>query len=331
MTNNGASPVDIRGVSILSSSGALIPANWLSIANNYDRPSPPTSGNGSIDPDDAWTITSATAFSLNEREQAGGNGGRLGVGQTVNFGNAWNRHFEDVALQIELTSGAFVDAAVAYGGGDVWDNSSGSGLWSDAANWADNTEPTAASAVIFPVGFPNGDTAVTLSAAETAAALILSDNYTLSEGSLTMPVGATISVAAGKTATITSALTLNGDLEKDGDGTLTVGSIQAAGLSIIDGRMVLAPNSGTTVLNSLSFGGGIQAIPEPGTLVLISIGVVLSVIGALRRPLPPAVESIAHVSCANKISPALAVAARLHSGVIHWVSAAIRRAAGAPL
>ena len=82
--------------------------------------------------------------------------------------------------------------------GDVWDNTSGSGLWSDAANWADNTEPTAASTVIFPVGFPNGDSVITLSAAETAAALTLNDNYTLSGGSLTLPAGATISVAAGK-------------------------------------------------------------------------------------------------------------------------------------
>ena len=83
--------------------------------------------------------------------------------------------------------------------GDLWDNTSGSGLWSDAANWADNTEPTAASTATFPVDFPNGDSVITLSAAETAAALTLNDNYTLTAGSLTLPAGASISVAAGKT------------------------------------------------------------------------------------------------------------------------------------
>ncbi len=256
LTNNSAAPADIRGVSILSSSGALIPANWLNIANKYDEPSPPTPGNGSIDPDDAWTITSSTAFSLSEREQTG-NGGTLGVGQIVNFGNAWNRHFEDVVLQIELISGAVVDASLGYTGGDVWDNSSGSGLWSDAVNWADNTEPTAASTVIFPVGFPNGDSVITLSAAETAAALILSDNYTLSGGSLTLPAGASISVAAGTTATITSALNV-GTWTKSGDGTLAVPNVRADVLTVGAGEVAILPNggnSGTSAVGNLSLNG----------------------------------------------------------------------------
>ena len=103
--------------------------------------------------------------------------------------------------------------------GDSWDNSSGSGLWSDAVNWADDTEPTAAGVVTFPVGFPNGDTVITLSAGEAAQGLVVNDNYTLSGGSLTLPAGATISVAAGKTATITSALDV-GTWTKSSDGTL---------------------------------------------------------------------------------------------------------------
>jgi PEP-CTERM motif len=254
LTNNAAAPASIRGISIHSSSGGLIPANWLSIANNYDEPSSPTPGNGSIDPDDAWTITSSTAFSLSEREQSGG-GGTLGVGQTVNFGNAWNRHLEDVVLQIELMSGAFVDAAVAYRGGTLWENSSGSGLWSDAVNWADDTEPTADSTVIFPAGLPGGESVVTLSAAETAAALILNDNYTLSAGSLTLPAGATISVAPGKTATITSALDA-GTWTKSGDGTLGVPSVRADALTVGAGAVVIAAGGGTSVLGALSITGG---------------------------------------------------------------------------
>jgi hypothetical protein len=257
LANNSAAPVDIRGVSIRSLSGGLIPANWLSIANNYDEPSPPTPGNGSVDADDAWTITSSTAFSLSEREQAGG-GGRLGVGQTVNFGNAWNELLEDLALQIELIDGAIVDVEIAYtdlAPPDVWDNSSGTALWSNAVNWVDNTEPTAGSAVTFPAGFPNGDSAITLADAETAADLTLNDNYMLSGGSLILPAGATIAVAAGKSATITSALEVT-TWTKSGDGTLTVPNVLADALTVDAGALVVAPGGGTSALGSLTIAGG---------------------------------------------------------------------------
>jgi hypothetical protein len=138
--------------------------------------------------------------------------------------------------------------------GDAWDNSSGSGRWSDAINWADNTEPTATSAVTFPVGFPNGDSVITLAAAETAAALTLNDNYTLTGGSLTLPAGATISVAAGKTATINSALNVT-TWTKSGNGTLTVPNVHADALTVGAGALVTAPNGGTSVLKALSIAG----------------------------------------------------------------------------
>jgi hypothetical protein len=59
--------------------------------------------------------------------------------------------------------------------------------------------------------------------------------------------------------------------------------IHAAGLSIIDGRLVLAPNGGVSVLNSLSIGDGIQAVPEPTTLVLLAIGLLLACAPRIRR------------------------------------------------
>jgi hypothetical protein len=59
--HNGASvPLDMLGYSITSDYGGLNPASWLSVANNYDKPSAPTPGNGSIAPDDPWTILSST-------------------------------------------------------------------------------------------------------------------------------------------------------------------------------------------------------------------------------------------------------------------------------
>jgi hypothetical protein len=115
LTNNGAAPINIDGISISSAGGGLNPATWLSITNNYDEPP----GNGSVDPDDPWTITASTSTNLTEAEQsAGGNGGTLGVGQTVNLGNAWVKsHIEDVAVDLQLTSGSISTASVSFSGG----------------------------------------------------------------------------------------------------------------------------------------------------------------------------------------------------------------------
>ncbi len=140
---------------------------------------------------------------------------------------------------------------------DLWDNTSGSGLWSDASNWADNTEPAAASTATFPVGFPNGDSVITLSAAESAAALTLNDNYTLTGGSLTLPAGAAISVAAAKTASINSALNV-GTWIKSGDGSLAVPNVRADALTVGAGAVAIVPNggdAGTSVVDSVTING----------------------------------------------------------------------------
>jgi hypothetical protein len=143
-------------------------------------------------------------------------------------------------------------------GDDTWDNTSGSGLWSDAANWADNTEPTAAGVVTFPAGFPNADTTITLSANEAAKGLILSDNYTLSGGFLTLPAAATISVAPAKTATITSTLNLS-TLTKSGNGTLSLTNVRADALTLTAGTVKVIPgggNAGTSRLGDLTISPG---------------------------------------------------------------------------
>ncbi|HEX2475308.1 MAG TPA: PEP-CTERM sorting domain-containing protein, partial [Lacipirellulaceae bacterium] len=115
LTNNGASPVNIKGISILSDGGGLNPVNWLSVSNNYDEPP----GNGTVDPDDPWTIITSTATNLSEAEQSvGGNGGTLGVGQSVNLGNIWVKsRIEDLALDVQLFSGSVSTAEVAFSGG----------------------------------------------------------------------------------------------------------------------------------------------------------------------------------------------------------------------
>jgi hypothetical protein len=148
--------------------------------------------------------------------------------------------------------------SLSIGGTSVWDNSSGSGLWSDAVNWADDTEPTAAGGVTFPAGFPNGDSTITLSAGEAAQGLSLNDNYTLSGGSLTLAAGGTMSVAAGKAATITSALNVT-TWSKTGDGTLGLTNVRADGLTVSTGTVkaiVGGGNAGTSRVGALAIAAG---------------------------------------------------------------------------
>lgn len=114
LTNNGAAPVSIRGLTIRSEEGGLNPVNWTPITDHFDEPPP---GNGSVDPDDPWTVVSSTALNLSEAEQSGGNGGTIAVGQSINLGNVWVKsQIEDIAVDLELVSGGFSTAAVAYTG-----------------------------------------------------------------------------------------------------------------------------------------------------------------------------------------------------------------------
>jgi hypothetical protein len=114
LVNNGSAAVPIRGLSINSRGGALIPGSWTSISDLYDE----SPGNGAVDADDPWTETAATVHDLAEGEQSGGNGGMLGTGQTVNLGNIWTKsRIEDVTLDIVLASGSVVAGGINFTGG----------------------------------------------------------------------------------------------------------------------------------------------------------------------------------------------------------------------
>ncbi|HEX6963189.1 MAG TPA: PEP-CTERM sorting domain-containing protein [Lacipirellula sp.] len=114
-------PRGIQGYSITSdpSIGALNPAAWRSISDNYDD-----SGNGSIDGDDDWTELSSPASNalLSETQLGGapGNGGSLGAGLSLVLGNAgtWipNPFGEDIRMEILLTDGQVRRAPVTYNG-----------------------------------------------------------------------------------------------------------------------------------------------------------------------------------------------------------------------
>ncbi len=103
IANNDLAGVGIKGVSILSSGGAMKPAGWTSIADAYDE----APGNGSVDPDDPWTETSATVFDLSEAELSGGNGGTIAGSGTINLGSAWTKsRIEDVSASLTLADGS---------------------------------------------------------------------------------------------------------------------------------------------------------------------------------------------------------------------------------
>jgi hypothetical protein len=119
LSNTGSSNLNILGYSLTSAAGSFDQAAWRSIAGNYDQPSAPSPGNGSIDSDDAWAILSASgsATNLSESELSGGNGGTLSTGSPIDLGNAWLRTpAQDVQGSVLLGDGSLLPVAVQYAG-----------------------------------------------------------------------------------------------------------------------------------------------------------------------------------------------------------------------
>ena len=110
---NNSSPITIVGYSILSNVGALKPAQWTSITDNYDL-----SGNHSVDPNDEWIklTNSASRTDLSELEPDG-DGATLGMGQSITFGNVWIQNpTEDVSMQLLLSDGTILPVSMLYSG-----------------------------------------------------------------------------------------------------------------------------------------------------------------------------------------------------------------------
>ena len=118
---DATSPVTILGYTIQSQIGALDQAGWTSISGNYDAS---TGGDGSVDPDDEWTVLSApgdhTNLSEAELDLAGGNGATLAAGASINLsqaGGAWGKHpTEDVSFRVLLSDGTTSDFPVQFTG-----------------------------------------------------------------------------------------------------------------------------------------------------------------------------------------------------------------------
>jgi hypothetical protein len=110
------SSVPISGYSITSAFEGMTPANWLSIADNYDSGNP---GPNQVDATHAWSqLTGAiTHTDLSEADLATGLGASLPNSRSVNLGNnSWlQTPHEDLVFQY-ISGGAVVDGIVAYVG-----------------------------------------------------------------------------------------------------------------------------------------------------------------------------------------------------------------------
>lgn len=106
--------VPITGYSITSAFEGMAPANWLSIADNYDSGNP---GPNQVDATHAWSkLTGASTHTdLSEADLATGLGASLANGRSVNLGNSsWiQTPHEDLVFQY-ISGGSVVDGIVAY-------------------------------------------------------------------------------------------------------------------------------------------------------------------------------------------------------------------------
>lgn len=118
LANDTGSATGIKSYSILSNIGAVNSTGFQTIAGNFDAP---PGGNGSIDPNDDWQVTSAAGDRAFFREGSLGDGGTLGVGAQLDLkaSGGWIRSpVEDLKLSITLTDGSTVAGTVEYVGND---------------------------------------------------------------------------------------------------------------------------------------------------------------------------------------------------------------------
>ncbi len=112
LENVGTIPAIIRNYSLISAGGALAPANWASVTDNWD-----TGGAGSIDTD-PWAVDSATPQLLKESETPQVNGATIAPGQIVNLGTPWVKTIdEQMTLEFALANGLTLRSPVVYEGG----------------------------------------------------------------------------------------------------------------------------------------------------------------------------------------------------------------------
>lgn len=117
LSNNTGSAVNLRSYSITSAFEALMPANWRSIADNYDAGNP---GPNQVDAAHNWNeLTDANAHGdLSEADLQAGTGASVANGRSINLGNAgtWiQTPTEDLVFQY-ISNGQIVNGIVSFVG-----------------------------------------------------------------------------------------------------------------------------------------------------------------------------------------------------------------------
>jgi hypothetical protein len=113
ITNNTAAPVSLSSLTINSAFGSINPGALTPITGNYD-----SAGNGSVDDDNAWQITSPAGSNSTFSEVSLGDPGTLAIGQQVVLSpaNGWLRSpTEDVSVSLTV-GGSPLNAPVSYVG-----------------------------------------------------------------------------------------------------------------------------------------------------------------------------------------------------------------------
>jgi glucose/arabinose dehydrogenase len=125
LANETGEAVDILSYSLDSPIGAIQPLQTISITGHYDAGPP---GDGSLDDNDAWQITSPPGSQTIFAEQTTGDAGTLPVASTYPFGleGAWVQSiYEDLEFSITLGDGSMVVGSVEFlgNGGQPFDRS----------------------------------------------------------------------------------------------------------------------------------------------------------------------------------------------------------------
>lgn len=113
LTNNTNAAVNLTGLTINSPFGSINPASLTPITGNYD-----SAGNGSVDSNNTWHVTSVAGNHVTFSEVTGGDAGTLGVGQQVVLspGGGWLKSpTQDLGLSLQV-NGSPLSASISYTG-----------------------------------------------------------------------------------------------------------------------------------------------------------------------------------------------------------------------
>ena len=152
----------------------------------------------------------------------------------------------------------------------------GNGNWSDIANWNSGTGPIASGADFTATlaDIITNNYSITNDGRTIGNIVVLdsSHNYTISSGTLTLDVTAgspTLTVPTGRTLTISSVVAGNDGFTKNGDGTVTMSSVNTVtGDVIVNGGLVNFDSNNLT-LNSLSGSGDFFREEKNSTLTIL--------------------------------------------------------------